>query len=63
MKIFWSWRSLTAGKIGRHFVRDALTEAIKVLKQPNEIEGPSDASAARQSSLTMIAKAYPEART
>jgi hypothetical protein len=42
MKIFWSWQSDTPGKIGRHFVRDALTEAIEVLKQPNEIEEPSE---------------------
>jgi hypothetical protein len=42
MKIFWSWQSDTLGKIGRHFVRDALAEAIEVLKQPNEIEEPSE---------------------
>jgi hypothetical protein len=42
MKIFWSWQSDTPGKIGRHFVRDALSEAIEVLKQPNEIEEPSE---------------------
>jgi hypothetical protein len=38
MKIFWSWQSDTPGKIGRHFVRDALLEAIATLKQPDEIE-------------------------
>lgn len=42
MKIFWSWQSDTPGKIGRHFVRDALTEAIEILKQANEIEEPSE---------------------
>ncbi len=40
MKIFWSWQSDTPGKIGRHFVRDALNEAIEVLRQPEEIEEP-----------------------
>ncbi len=42
MKIFWSWQSDTSGKIGCHFVRNALAEAIEVLKQPNEIEEPSE---------------------
>jgi hypothetical protein len=32
MKIFWSWQSDTPGKTGRYFVRDALLEAIRVLK-------------------------------
>src|SRR5271154_1737875 len=40
MKIFWSWQSDTPGKIGRHFVREALSDAIEVLKQPNDIEEP-----------------------
>jgi hypothetical protein len=43
MKIFWSWQSDTPGKIGRHFVRDALMEAIATLKQPDEIEEPTQA--------------------
>lgn len=43
MKIFWSWQSDTPGKIGRHFVRDALLEAIATLKQPDEIEEPTQA--------------------
>lgn len=40
MKVFWSWQSDTPGKIGRHFVRDALTAAIKELKETLEIEEP-----------------------
>jgi hypothetical protein len=40
MKIFWSWQSDTPGKTGRHFVRKALEEAIKALKEPPEIEEP-----------------------
>ena len=43
MKIFWAWQSDTPGKTGRHFVRDALLEAIKVLKQPEEVEEPTKA--------------------
>jgi len=33
MKVFWSWQSDTPGRIGRHFVRDALGAAIERLKQ------------------------------
>ena len=43
MKIFWSWQSDTPGKTGRHFVRDALLEAIRVLKQPEDVEEPTKA--------------------
>jgi len=43
MKIFWSWQSDTPGKTGRHFVRDALLDAIKILKQPEEVEEPTRA--------------------
>ena len=32
MKVFWSWQADTPGKIGRHFVRDAISEAIELLK-------------------------------
>jgi hypothetical protein len=32
MKVFWSWQSDTPGKIGRHFVREALETAIEELK-------------------------------
>jgi hypothetical protein len=38
MKVFWSWQSDTPGRIGRHFVRDALADAILALKEPGEIE-------------------------
>ena len=38
MKVFWSWQSDTPGKVGRHFVRDALDDAIQALRQPGEIE-------------------------
>jgi hypothetical protein len=40
MKIFWSWQSDTSGKIGRHFVRDALNAAIDKLKQSPDIDEP-----------------------
>jgi hypothetical protein len=43
MKVFWSWQSDTSGKTGRHFVRDALLDAIKILKQPEEVEEPTKA--------------------
>jgi len=43
MKIFWSWQSDTPGKTGRHFVRDALIDAIKILKQPEDVEEPTKA--------------------
>jgi hypothetical protein len=45
MKVFWSWQSDTRGKIGRHFVRAALVEAIEVLKAPKEIEEPHEREA------------------
>src|SRR5689334_21575118 len=41
MKIFWSWQSDTPGKTGRHFVRDALQEAITHLKEAPDIEEPT----------------------
>ncbi len=41
MKVFWSWQSDTPGKIGRHFVRDALGAAIERLKETPEIEEPT----------------------
>jgi|SRR5262249_1144877 len=43
MRIFWAWQSDTPGKTGRHFVRDALLEAIKILKQPEDVEEPTRA--------------------
>ena len=45
MKVFWSWQSDTPGKIGRHFVRDALGAAIKQLKETPEIEEPTEREA------------------
>ena len=45
MKVFWSWQSDTPGKIGRHFVRSVLAEAIRVLKDAPEIEEPSEREA------------------
>lgn len=41
MKVFWSWQSDVPGRISRHFVRDALTEAIGTLKQAPDIEEPT----------------------
>lgn len=38
MKIFWSWQSDTDGKTGRHFVRDCLADAIKQLRQLEDID-------------------------
>jgi hypothetical protein len=45
VKVFWSWQSDTPGNIGRHFVREALSEAVERLKQPSEIEEPSERDA------------------
>jgi hypothetical protein len=45
MKVFWSWQSDTPGKVGRHLVRDAIKDAIAVLKQPQDIEEPSEREA------------------
>lgn len=44
MKIFWAWQSDLPGRISRHFVRDALKAAIVELKQPSDIEEPSEES-------------------
>jgi len=43
MKVFWSWQSDTPGKTGRFFVRDVLQAAIDELRQPRDVEEPSDA--------------------
>jgi hypothetical protein len=43
MKIFWPWQSDTPGKIGRHFVRAALSLAIEALKQAPDVEEPTAA--------------------
>ena len=40
MKVFWSWQADTHGKTGRHFVREALADAIKLLKVPSGVEEP-----------------------
>lgn len=40
MKIFWAWQSDTPGRIGRHFVRDALDLAIGELRQELFIAEP-----------------------
>jgi hypothetical protein len=42
MKVFWSWQSDTPGKIGRHFVRQALSKAIEELKEAPDIEERSE---------------------
>ncbi len=42
MKIFWSWQSDTPGKTGRHFIRTALLEAIKELKEAEDVEEPTE---------------------
>jgi len=38
MKVFWSWQSDHPGKVSRHFVREALEQAISQLRQEPEIE-------------------------
>lgn len=38
MKIFWSWQSDRPKEIGHYFVRDVLRDAVKNLKQSEEIE-------------------------
>jgi hypothetical protein len=45
MKVFWSWQADTPGKTGRHFVRDALSEAIDALKADKDIIEPSEREA------------------
>jgi hypothetical protein len=40
LKVFWSWQSDTPGKIGRHFIREALAAAISDLKVEAEVEEP-----------------------
>lgn len=42
MKIFWSWQSDTPGKTGRHIIRQALADAIAVLKEPDDVEEPTE---------------------
>jgi hypothetical protein len=38
MKVFWSWQSDTPGKVGRHFIRAALSTAISELKIEAEVD-------------------------
>lgn len=45
MKIFWSWQSDTPGRTGRHFIRRALLAAVNELKQPDEVEEPTEREA------------------
>jgi hypothetical protein len=45
MKLFWSWQADTPGNISRFFVRDALIEAIEVLKTDEDIVEPSEREA------------------
>src|ERR1700756_3018793 len=59
MKVFWSWQSDTPGKIGRHFVRDALTAAIEQLKQTAEIEEPTAREARSAMHLDQDRKGIP----
>jgi len=40
VKVFWSWQSDTPGNTGRHFVRDALADAIAQLRVEAELEEP-----------------------
>lgn len=42
MKIFWSWQSDTPGKTGRHFIRQALLDAITELKEVEDVEEPNE---------------------
>ena len=37
MKVFWSWQSDHEGRISRHFVREALSLAIKAINESDEI--------------------------
>jgi hypothetical protein len=45
MKVFWSWQFDTPGKTGRHFVRNVLADAIAMLKEPGDMEEPSEREA------------------
>lgn len=54
MKVFWSWQSDHPGKISRHFVREALEEAIVALQQDPDIQ-----EAARDAELDHDRKGVP----
>lgn len=45
MKIFWSWQSDTPGKIGRHFIRKALDDAVEELKRDLSLDEPKEREA------------------
>jgi len=40
MKIFWSWQSDLPGKISRHFVREALEDAVDALNEERSVYEP-----------------------
>src|SRR5271165_410360 len=42
MKFFWSWQSDTPGKTGLHFVRQVLLDAIRELKELEDVEEPTE---------------------
>lgn len=42
MKVFWSWQSDHDASISHYFVRDALNDAIKTLREPSGLEEPSE---------------------
>ena len=45
VKVFWSWQSDTPRKIARHFVREALELAIARLREPPQLEEPTERDA------------------
>src|SRR5262245_45414041 len=42
MKVFWAWQSDLPGKISRHFISQALEEAIAAINQAQDIEEPDE---------------------
>lgn len=42
MKVFWAWQSDLDGKISRHFIRNAIEDAIAILKENADIQEPSE---------------------
>ncbi len=59
MKVFWAWQSDTPGKIGRHFVRDALLAAIAQLKSEIEVVEPIEREALEAMDLDHDRKGVP----
>lgn len=41
MKVFWSWQSDTPGKVGRHFIREALDRAISDIQKEQIVLEPA----------------------